>query len=167
MPWFWTIVAGTLFWRMVLLPTAIKTLRFTSTLNRLTDKIKPIQEEMQKAAQSGSVVEKQAAALKLAAIYKDAGISPLAALASPFLQVPIGLGVFFGIKKMCELPVEQLKQSGFEMLPDLTVMTSVADPWYVMPALAVVLMNAQIKVCIRHYTQILGPNTLILCYSSR
>ena len=68
---------------------------------------------------------------------------------------------------MCELPVEQLKQSGFEMLPDLTVMTSVADPWYVMPALAVVLMNAQIKVCIRHYTQILGPNTLILCYSSR
>ena len=101
---------------------------------------------MQKAAQSGSLVERQAAALKLAAIYRDAGVNPLTALASPFLQVPIGLGVFFGIKKMCELPVEQLKQSGFEMLPDLTAMTNVADPWYIMPALAVVLMNAHIKV---------------------
>ena len=45
---------------------------------------------MQKAAQSGSVVGKQAAALKLAVIYKDAGIGPLTALASPFtyLQRP-------------------------------------------------------------------------------
>ena len=42
--------------------------------------------------------------------------------------------------------MEQLKQSGFEMLPDLTAMTHVADPWYIMPALAVVLMNAHIKV---------------------
>lgn len=93
-----------------------------------------------------SLTEKQKFAVELREVYTKAGLNPLTALASPFMQIPIGMGVFFGIKKMCEFPVEQLKDSGFELIPDLTVMTSVADPYYVIAALAVVLMNAQIKV---------------------
>lgn len=109
---------------------------------------------MAKVAQSGTQAEKQAIALKMSAIYKNAGINPLAALLSPLLQLPIGMGVFFGIKKMCELPVEQLTQSGVGFLPDLTLMTSVADPWYLMPALSVVLMNAQIQVCLPFFLEL-------------
>ncbi|KIM80950.1 hypothetical protein PILCRDRAFT_8993 [Piloderma croceum F 1598] len=48
-----------------------------------------------------------------------------------FLQLPVALAMFFWIKRMFTLPVEQLKHSG---VPDLTL----ADPYayYILPVLA-------------------------------
>jgi len=80
--------------------------------------------------------------------YKEIGMSP-ASMAVPLLQLPIAMGVFFGIKKMCELPVEHLKYSGVDFFPDLTAITSVADPYYIMPIMALVIMNQQMKLAAR------------------
>jgi len=53
----------------------------------------------------------------------------------------VSLGLFFGIKRMCAVPVEQMKWSGFDMIPDLTI----ADPTYILPTLLVALVNVQIS----------------------
>ncbi|KAJ7938451.1 hypothetical protein B0H13DRAFT_2572638 [Mycena leptocephala] len=53
-------------------------------------------------------------------------------LVAPMIQIPISIGMFFGVKKMCELPVMQLTQSGFEWLPDLTQ----PGPYFICPFLS-------------------------------
>ena len=52
------------------------------------------------------------------------------------------LGVFFGIKILCALPLEQLHSSDVSILPDITD----PDPFYMLPIAAAVLMNAQLSV---------------------
>ncbi|KAG6879781.1 hypothetical protein C0992_011826 [Termitomyces sp. T32_za158] len=142
LPWFWTIVAGSLFWRAVLFPISVRSLQNSSRLLPIQPKIKKLQEEMLVVRQSGDKIAMQRTAIKIRKTYKDAGVSMLSTALVPFVQIPITLGMFFGVKKMCELPLEQLTHSGFSLLPDLTV----ADPYMVLPILLCAVVNAQIQV---------------------
>ena len=65
-------------------------------------------------------------------------------LLMPFAQLPITLGMFFTIKRLCALPLEQLHHSGVLFLPSLTV----PDLYYVLPIISAVLMNLQLSVCV-------------------
>ncbi|KAG6833400.1 hypothetical protein H0H87_007385 [Tephrocybe sp. NHM501043] len=142
MPWFWTIVAGSLFWRAALFPISVKSLQNSARLLPIQGKVKKAQDEMGLARVSGDKLAMQRAALKIRKIYKDANVSMAATALVPFIQIPVTLGMFFGIKKMCELPVVQLAHSGFSLLPDLTV----ADPYMALPILLCAAVNAQIQV---------------------
>ncbi|KAG6884556.1 hypothetical protein C0993_010116 [Termitomyces sp. T159_Od127] len=92
--------------------------------------------------QSGDRIAIQRTAIKIRKTYKDAGVSMLSTALVPFVQIPVTLGMFFGVKKMCELPLEQLMHSGFSLLPDLTV----ADPYMALPILLCAVVNTQIQV---------------------
>jgi YidC/Oxa1 family membrane protein insertase len=72
--------------------------------------------------------------------YKTHNISPLAGLVS-LVQLPVTFGLFFGVQKMFNFPLEQLKDSGVAFLPELTV----ADSKMVLPLVMFVLVNTQIK----------------------
>ncbi len=63
------------------------------------------------------------------------------------------LGLFFGVQKMTTLPVEQLTQSGFALLQDLTI----PDPTYILPAALLALVNVQISV------RRLSPTSCLSC----
>ncbi|KAG6820262.1 hypothetical protein H0H93_003270 [Arthromyces matolae] len=142
MPWFWTIVAGSLFWRAVLFPISVKSLQNSARLLPIQSKIKKLQDEMGVVRQSGDKIALQRVALKIRKTYSDANVSIGATALVPFIQIPVTLGMFFGVKKMCELPVEQLAHSGFSLLPDLTV----ADPYLALPILLCAVVNAQIQI---------------------
>jgi YidC/Oxa1 family membrane protein insertase len=142
MPWFHTIVATTLLFRIFLVPISIKALRNSARLLPMTPRLMAIKDEMAAARQSGDMLAMQRVALKQKKIYEDAGVSMGPMLLSPLIQLPVTLGLFFGIKKMCTLPVEQLKHSGLAILPDLTV----PDPYFILPILATALINLQISV---------------------
>jgi len=66
----------------------------------------------------------------------------------PAIQLPLSLGMFFGMKRLCELPLEQLKWSGLSYLPDLTV----ADPTYMLPLAMAALINVQLSVGAKEMT---------------
>jgi len=55
-------------------------------------------------------------------------VSMLPMLLMPFVQVPGTLGMFFGVKHLCTLPLEPFHWCGVSFLPDLTV----PDPYYVL-----------------------------------
>jgi YidC/Oxa1 family membrane protein insertase len=74
--------------------------------------------------------------------YRNLGVSPFGGLVG-FLQLPITFGIFFAVKGMCDLPVEQMKFSGLEMFPDLTA----TDPTLILPLVMTVAVNAQLLVC--------------------
>jgi len=136
MSWFWTIVAGTLLWRLLLLPVAIKTYRFSSRVQLIQPEVKSIMDRMLVAKSEKNLLEMSKLQQDQLKLYKSVGISPLGGLVGPVFQIPVALGMFIGLKKMCELPVAQLTTSGLDFLPDLTV----ADPTGLLaPAFAVTL----------------------------
>lgn len=142
MPWFWTIVTATVLSRVVLFPFTVKQMQSTAALAPYQTDIAAIRDEMAAANAKKDMLAMQRAALKQKVIYEKAGVSLGGMALAPFIQLPVTLGMFFGMKKMCDLPLEQLKYSGFEWIPDLTV----TDPTWTLPIIATVLMNVQISV---------------------
>jgi YidC/Oxa1 family membrane protein insertase len=146
MSWFWTIVAGTAFWRVVVLPLSIKSSRNSARLAIHGAAIQAASKRLTDAAKEEDPKKRAAAAKGVREAYAMAGVTPSSAILVPFLQIPVAFGVFFGIKGMCQFPVEQLKHGGLEFLPDLTAITSVVDPYYLLPIITVAMLNVHFKV---------------------
>lgn len=138
MPWFYTIIAGTLFWRAGLIPTALTSMRNTARLRPYADQIKTLDEQAQgvkdRAAQMEIMLKKQK-------LMEKAGVSLRSMFLPPVIQMVGNFGLFFAIKNMVQLPVIQLTQSGVWFLPDLTLTGG-----YVMPTFVILVMNAQFSV---------------------
>lgn len=60
----------------------------------------------------------------------------------PFVQVPIGFGMFRLIRGMAALPVESMETGGTLWFPDLTV----ADPYFALPIASACLFVASMRV---------------------
>ncbi|KAJ7054703.1 60Kd inner membrane protein-domain-containing protein [Mycena amicta] len=144
LPWFYTFVAATVLWRLVTVPFAIIGARHAGRMRPIQSKITASTEKLQEARRMGDTVGMQRASLEIAKIRKEAGASMLGMLA-PMIQLPVSLGMFFGIKRMCELPLIQLTQSGFEWLPDLTQ----PGPYYILPILVAASGNALLLLSAR------------------
>jgi len=99
-----------------------------------------LQKAVAKARETQNPLELQKAAQAMSRFYKSHNISPLAGLVS-LVQLPVTFGLFFGVQKMCNFPLEQLRDSGVSFLPDLTA----SDPTMVLPLAMFVLVNTQIK----------------------
>lgn len=143
LPWFWTIVAGSLFWKLVLVPISITSLQNSARLLPIQPEVVRLQKKMELIrVTGGSRHEGAKTAMEMRKLYKSAGVNILTSTLVPFIQLPITLGVFFGVRKMCDLPLPQLTASGLDILPDLTV----ADPYFILPALLCAVVNLQIHV---------------------
>ena len=142
LPWFWTIVATTVLSRVVLFPFTVKQMQGTAGLAPYQGEIAAIRDEMTAAQRKKDALAMQRAALKQKMIYEKAGVGVVSMAISPFVQLPVTLGMFFGVKSLCDLPLEQLKWSGLAWIPDLTVV----DPTWTLPIIATALMNVQISV---------------------
>jgi len=141
MPWFWTIVAGSALWRIVCVPLAVKGLQASTRLQPHQAELVAMQNNVKRAAATKDPMQMQKASLLMKDFYKKHDINPLGGLVS-LIQLPITLGLFFAVQKLCTLPVEQLKFSGVSFLPDLTA----TDPTYLMPLVLCALINLQISV---------------------
>ncbi|KAF8174878.1 60Kd inner membrane protein-domain-containing protein [Pholiota molesta] len=147
MPWFWTIVAGTAFWRALCVPFAVFALRASARMQPHQAAIEKHRLDVMEAYKSKNQLQLLRAQAASTAFNKKHGINPFAGLAG-LVQLPITLGTFFAVREMGLLPLEQLKQSGFALIPDLTV----PDPTYMLPALLCALVNLQISVAAKDMT---------------
>jgi YidC/Oxa1 family membrane protein insertase len=142
LPWFWTIVAGSLFWKLVLLPLSVAGLRNSARLLPLQPQILKAQEQMKKIRETNDKLALQKQALKMKKMYQDAGVSMGVTALTPFVQIPVTLGMFFAVRQMCQLPVPQLHYSGLGILSDLTI----PDPYMILPIALCAAVNLQISV---------------------
>jgi YidC/Oxa1 family membrane protein insertase len=143
MSWLWTIVAVTVLSRLVVLPFNINSIRATAKLAPHQPRLMELRNELEKTGGlAKDPIAVQRISLQQRKIYEEAGVSLLASIATPIVQMPISLGLFFGIKRLCDFPLEQLKVGGFGWLTDLTV----ADPTYVLPLAMAALINVQLSV---------------------
>jgi YidC/Oxa1 family membrane protein insertase len=140
MPWFWTIVAGSALWRLLCVPFAIKGFQASAQLMPLQPQLLLHQQMVAKAKETRNILELQKASQAMRRFYQTQNINPFSGLVS-LVQLPITFGLFFGVKHLCELPLEQLTYSGLAFMPDLTA----TDPTMILPLAMFVLVNLQIK----------------------
>lgn len=159
LPWFWTLVAGSIFWKAILVPLSVKGLQNSARLLPLQPMILQSQKEMEVIRRSGDRLALQRHALKMRKMYQDAGVSMGATALIPIIQIPVTLGMFFGVRKLCDLPLLQLTHSGLDILPNLTV----PDPYMVLPVLLCAAINFQINVS-HHFS---ASTVLLMCNPSR
>ncbi|KAJ7153436.1 60Kd inner membrane protein-domain-containing protein [Mycena crocata] len=144
LPWFYTFVGATLFWRVVIFPFAVIGMRNSARMRPYQEQMSASAKEMAAARAKGDTVGMQRASIEGAQIRSKAGAS-MWGLMAPMVQFPISIGMFLGIKKMCELPVLQLTQSGFAYLPDLTQ----PGPYFILPILVAASGNWMISLSSR------------------
>ena len=140
MPWFWTIVTATLLSRLIVTPFNISSLRTAVRLAPHQPHLMQIKEEPEKAGgASMDPIAVQRVSLQQRKIYEEAGASLPAPLITPFVQIPVSIGLFLGLKRLCDFPLEQLKVGG---ITDLTI----PDPTYMLPLAMAALVNVQLSV---------------------
>jgi YidC/Oxa1 family membrane protein insertase len=147
MPWFWTIIAGTALWKFFCVPFAIKGLQESARMVPLQPQIKKFQASITRCRASQNPLELQRVTQEMRQFYEFHNIHPLLGAVAGLIQIPVVFGMFFGVQKMCSLPLEQLTYSGLSYIPDLTV----ADPTMCLPLAMFVLVNVQIKVGLPDY----------------
>ena len=107
-----------------------------------------LREELQRTGGlSKDPIAVQRISLQQKQIYEEAGASLAAPMITPFIQIPVSIGLFIGIKKLCDFPLEQLKVGGYGWITDLTV----PDPTYALPLVMMALINVQLSVSNRSY----------------
>ena len=143
MPWFWTIVTITVLSRVIILPFNINSLRTSAKLAPYQPRLMQLKDELQKiGGLSKDPIAVQRISLQQKQIYDEAGVSVLGPLLTPLVQFPISVGMFLGIKKLCDLPLEQLTVGGYGWITNLTV----PDPTYALPLAIAALINVQLSV---------------------
>ncbi|KAI8826174.1 60Kd inner membrane protein-domain-containing protein, partial [Fimicolochytrium jonesii] len=141
LPWWASLMVGTILLRVALLPLTLKGLRAGAILHNISPQTEPIKAEMMRASANKDMVEQTRTRQKLLKLHEDAGVS----FFSPFwgvIQGPVALFAFLGIRKMVAAPVPGLETGGAFWFTDLTV----ADPTYILPLAAVVGLMATLEL---------------------
>ena len=82
----WSIVLLTILVKMILYPLTVKQVKSMKAMQELSPKMKKIQEKYKD--------DPQVMQQKIAALYKDAGVNPLAGCLPLLIQMPILMGMY-------------------------------------------------------------------------
>ncbi|XP_033626887.1 mitochondrial inner membrane protein OXA1L-like [Asterias rubens] len=142
LPWWGTIMAGTIIARTCVFPVIVKNQRYAATLNNVMPTFQKLTAKMNEARQSGNQTELTRASMKLQQFMKKHNVNPLKSFVGVLFQAPIFISFFIGLRRMASLPVESMTQGGMLWFTDLTT----ADPYFVLPVLASLSMLAVIEL---------------------
>lgn len=142
LPWWGTIVLMTALTRLALLHFAIKQVRTTAAMAPVRPQMDALMADVKEAKVQGDNARMQLAILKVRKLQRETGTGVGSVMVGPLVQASTSIVMFLAIKRLCDLPLEHLKYEGFAWLPSLAA----SDPYYILPALSVALMNLQIYV---------------------
>lgn len=140
LPWFYAIIGYVTLMRATLLPINVLALQQNMRLASISPVFERVRKEM---AEAKDMLTKRHAMLKMQKAKADAGVNMWKVTGYSATNILAQIGVWFGIRRMCTLPVEQLTWSGVSFLPDLTV----ADPMCTVLASAVLQVALTVSRC--------------------
>jgi YidC/Oxa1 family membrane protein insertase len=114
--------------RLMILPLAIRGQRAASRMAHLQPDLAVLKKRYE-ALGTPSSAEQKAFAEQMKLLFARYDVKPFASLAGPFLQAPIFIGMFFGMKKMPDIFPEAMQSGGIAWFTDLTI----PDPTYILP----------------------------------
>lgn len=123
-----SIFAMTCIARMCILPLAIRGQRAASRMAHLQPELQMMKQRYE-ALGTPTQAETRAFTEQMQSLFKRYDVKPFSSIAAPFVQAPIFIGMFFGMKKMPDLFPEQMSTGGLLWFTDLTI----PDPTYILP----------------------------------
>jgi len=155
LPWWGTIVIATIGARIFVLPFVLRGMRASGRLAPIQPKLTELRQKMNDAKMKQDNLQFSVAVQKQHQLLKDAGVNPFDTVLMSVVQLTVQFGFFIGLRRMCELPVEQLKYGGFGFLTDLTL----SDPYYITPIICTALVNLQLTLTGRDMMAVGSPST--------
>ena len=103
--WILGIAAVTFGFRVLLLPIVFKGMRNNYTMANLRPEIQLHQERAKQLDAQGDEQGAMAAKMKVVEIFQKNGVNPFKAMLPAFVQMPLFISFFFGLKNMAAAPV--------------------------------------------------------------
>lgn len=141
-PWWGTILIGTICVRVVLFPLVILAQRNGAKLANNMPQLQVLQAKMTEARQMGNAIESARYSQAMMQFMKEKNVNPLKNMIVPLAQAPLFLSFFIGLRQMANAPVASMTEGGLWWFTDLTV----ADPLYLLPIITTLTMLATIEV---------------------
>ncbi|XP_015191198.1 PREDICTED: mitochondrial inner membrane protein OXA1L [Polistes dominula] len=142
LPWWGTIVLGTVIVRTCMFPLVIKSQRYAALMSIYYPQITKLQEKLSEARLSGDHYNSALYANELYQYMKDKGLGPWKSMGPMLVQGPLFLCFVLGLRRMADLPVQSLQTGGLWWFTDLTAV----DPYYILPIITSVTLAITIEV---------------------
>jgi membrane protein insertase Oxa1/YidC/SpoIIIJ len=127
----WAIVGVTFLMRIGLFPLMIASQRTSSRMAHLQPELNQMKARYE-ALGTPSRQDQMQFGTKIKALFKRFEVQPMKAFIAPAAQLPLFMGMFFGLKKMPGIYPEEFAVGGILWFPDLTV----SDPYFALPILS-------------------------------
>ncbi|ESN96932.1 hypothetical protein HELRODRAFT_114451 [Helobdella robusta] len=141
-PWWSAIVIGTFFLRLVTFPLVVLGQRNAANMHNYMPIMQKLQNKFSKAKSVGNSLETAKAGAQLYNFMKENNVNPLKNMLVPFIQLPIFVSVFVGIRQMANLPVESMGSGGIAWFTDLTS----PDPFFILPIMTTLTFYATVEL---------------------
>jgi len=151
--WGASIIASTVIIRLVLFPFQVMGSDHMAKMACIQPLVKDSAEDMKGAVSERNSDAILAARQKQSRIYKQFQVNPFKTMAPIFMQGVIGFGAFRCLRGMTTLPVPGFTESGWLWFQNLTI----ADPYYILPAITGGIMWYVMKVRICCSFRLLRP----------
>ncbi|KAF4532115.1 hypothetical protein B566_EDAN004120 [Ephemera danica] len=137
LPWWTSIMIGTLCVRIIIFPLVIMAQRNAAKMNNNLPQLQVLQMKMTEARQSGNQLEAARYAQEMMLFMKEKDLSPFRNVLAPLF-----ISFFLGLRRMANVPVESMKEGGLFWFTDLTV----PDQYFLLPILTSATMWLTIEI---------------------
>jgi YidC/Oxa1 family membrane protein insertase len=124
----WSIVGVTVILRLCLFPVMVASQQTSSRMAHLQPELQQIKARYE-ALGTPSRQDQLQFSGQMKAIFAKYKVKPFRAFAGPVIQMPLFMGMFFGLRKMPSIFPEELSTGGMYWFTDLTA----SDPLYILP----------------------------------
>ncbi|KAI9905748.1 hypothetical protein PsorP6_013863 [Peronosclerospora sorghi] len=140
LPWWATIVATTVAVRTVFFPITVISMRNAAKMKRFQPDMEKLRAEME-ASPTKDPESVKAYQKKYKALMKKHNVNPFKSFLTPFVQIPVFLGFFWGLQDIAKY-FPEYKEGGIGWFPDL----SAPDPTMALPVISSTLLLASVEL---------------------
>lgn len=147
LPYWQTIIIGTIFVRICLLPSAILSQRMTSRITYVKTEVEKLNKLIELNPQKKSIYDQETAYL-----YKKHKINPFGGFVNPIIQLPIFISTFFALRKIGTY-IPEFSTGGAFWFTDLAS----SDPMYILPVVNALTLLAVTEIGIQNIDMSSSP----------
>jgi YidC/Oxa1 family membrane protein insertase len=145
MTWVSTLAVTTVGLRMLLIWPQIRSSRAAARMQPHQARLEAIGVESMEAMKSGDRDRAMALTLERKKIHHDAGIKMSDMFIGPLSMLPVQLGLFFAVKRLCDTPLPQLAAESWQWIPSLAS----PDPTWLLPILSAASIQASLAIGVK------------------
>eukprot|EP00978_Attheya_sp_CCMP212_P038162 scaffold186429_cov41-Attheya_sp.AAC.1 len=137
-----SIVLGTFVVRVGLFPLFVMSQRNTSRMAHMRPEMEVLKNKIDRMGQKADQETQMKMAIQMKALFAKYECNPMKGLLLPFIQAPIFMSMFFGLKKMPDYFPDDLSTGGVLWFPDL----SIPDATLALPILSALTFLGMIEI---------------------